>query len=396
MMGPLDPVAVAPEGASYEPFDPGYVRDVVDEVFGPNMHAWFRPRVLGAHRLPTHGPVLLAGNHSGNAFPYDAMIVDALLWERDGFRPGLKFRSVFEKELALAWWMRPFGLDNFWRRCGGVDATFDNIDRLLEAGRRVIYYPEGVPGIGKGFFRRYELQRFSTSFVVLAARHDVPVHPLYIVNAEWIVPFCFTLRPVDWLVDRLLHVPFLPLPMAALGIAFPFAWYLAFPIRLVAVVGESIDVRGMLRKVAGVSPERAERAHFRAVADEIRAHMQRELDVQVDRHGARPYHARSLRRELERAVRERRLTRVLPTGWPAGFIRFERDRHRGPARSRLHALARDWDLVGFYLPFGWPVLSATRALRKPPYGYRGMRADERREREGAFVWKLAERPLPPL
>jgi hypothetical protein len=56
---------------------------------------------------------------------------------------------------------------------------------------------------------------------------------------------------------------------------------------------------------------------------------------------------------------------------------------------------RDWDLVGFYLPLGWPVLSAARAWRRYPYGYRGIDPDQRREIEGDFYWRLSERPLPP-
>jgi hypothetical protein len=76
-------------------------------------------------------------------------------------------------------------------------------------------------------------------------------------------------------------------------------------------------------------------------------------------------------------------------------VRFGRDAERPPARNRLHRLLRDWDLLGFYLPFGWPLLSLGRALRRPPCGYRGLDAAARREREGAYVWRLAERPLPP-
>ena len=77
------------------------------------------------------------------------------------------------------------------------------------------------------------------------------------------------------------------------------------------------------------------------------------------------------------------------------YLRLERDRRRAPARNRLHALLRDWDLIGFYLPFGWPLLSLFRALRRPPCGYRGLSRDERRERQGNFLWRLSERPLPP-
>jgi len=56
---------------------------------------------------------------------------------------------------------------------------------------------------------------------------------------------------------------------------------------------------------------------------------------------------------------------------------------------------RDLDLVAFYLPFGWPLLSLARRLRRPPYGYRGLSARESREAQGNFIWRLCERPLPP-
>ena len=106
------------------------------------------PRIIGGEKLPRDGPIILAANHSGTAFPYDAIVLDFALWKRDDLVDDAKFRSVYEPELSLVWWMRPFGIDNLWRRGGGVDMTFDNFERLLQRGDRVIYYPEGVPGIG--------------------------------------------------------------------------------------------------------------------------------------------------------------------------------------------------------------------------------------------------------
>ncbi len=406
---------------TYEPFDPGYLRSFVDAVVEPLVRHYFRPVLLGAERLPRQGPLILAPNHSGNAFPYDGMLLDALLWEHEGRPRQGKIRSVYEKELAVTWWMRPYGIDNFWRRCGGIDLTFDNFDRLLARGERLIYYPEGVPGIGKGFFRRYRLQRFSTSFVVLAARHDAPVFPVYAVNAEWVLPFCFTLRWLDRLAQQLFHVPFLPLPAAPLGLLFPWMWYLTLPARMIFVVGEPIDMRGMLAD-AGVSdlektpqgdvglakgrPEgsvglakgRADRADpdraiLRRVADQVRARCQIELGQQVGFHGQRPYDARLLARELWQG--RRRIARILPTGWPVTFNRHDRNRRRPPARGWLHAVLRDWDLALFYLPFGWPLLQLARRWRRPPCGYRGLSAEQRREIEGNFHWHLEQRPLPP-
>jgi hypothetical protein len=77
------------------------------------------------------------------------------------------------------------------------------------------------------------------------------------------------------------------------------------------------------------------------------------------------------------------------------YLKHERDRSRPPARNRMHAILRDLDLAAFYVPFGWPLLTLARRLRRPPYGYRGVPTDVRRAAEGEFLWRLAERPLPP-
>jgi hypothetical protein len=58
-------------------------------------------------------------------------------------------------------------------------------------------------------------------------------------------------------------------------------------------------------------------------------------------------------------------------------------------------MVRDLDLAAYLLPLGWPLLTLARRLRRPPYGWRGLTTAERREREGHFLWRLSERPLPP-
>jgi len=386
------PSESAPKGR--DPFDPEFCRALERSVLGPITKHYFRARILGHERLPKRGPVILAANHSGNAFPHDGIVLDAALWCRDGMRSSLKYRTVYEPELTLVWWMRPFGIDDFWRRGGGVDMTFDNFERLIERGERVLYFPEGVPGIGKGFNRRYQLQPFKTSFVLLAGRHRVPVYPVYAINAEWVHPFGYCFPPLDRLMQRVFHVPFLPLPIGLLACVFPWMWYLAFPCRMVFVVGKPIDVPGLLWLEGVTDFEHPDRNALRRVAERVRRLMQRELDALVAEHGERPYHARSLWRSLRHAWGQWRT--LLPWGWPLAYVRLERDRRRPPARNRWHAMLRDWDLIGFYLPFGWPFLSLFRALRKPPCGYRGLSREEKRERMGNFIWRLSERPLPPV
>jgi 1-acyl-sn-glycerol-3-phosphate acyltransferase len=376
-----------------DPIDFDWLRTLVTELLGPIADAWFRAELVGAERIPEHGPLILASNHSGNAFPYDGIVLDGMLWRRDGMREAAKVRTVYEHQLSLVWWMRPFGIANFWRRGGGVDMTFDNFERLLQRGDRVLYFPEGVPGIGKGFNHRYELQRFHTSFALLAARHDVPVIPLYIVGGEWVHPFGYTFAPLDWVMARVFTVPFLPLPIGLLAIVFPWMWYLAFPAKLTFVLGAPVDVKAAMRAEGIVDFEAPPREALQRAAERLRVEMQRGLREAVATPGTPRYGFRSLWRALRDAGPRR--WRAIPTGWPLAFLRHERDRWRDPARSRLHAIVRDLDLVAFYLPFGWPLLSLARAFRKPAYGHRGVSREARRESEGELVWRLRDRPLPP-
>lgn len=379
-----------------DPFDAEWARAMERALLAPMARYWFRTRLVGADRLPTAGPAILASNHSGNAFPYDAIMLDALLWRRDGMSARRKLRTVYEHQLSLAWWMRPFGLPDFWRRGGGVDMTFDNFDRLLARGDRVLYYPEGVPGIGKGFDRRYQLQPFKTSFLLLAARHGAPVVPVYTVNAEFVHPCGYTWTPLDTLMRRVFGVPFLPLPIGLLACVWPWIWWVAFPAQLTYVVGEPLDVAGALAAEGVTDLAQPDRAALTRAGERLRVHIQRELDAAVAKHGKHAFDLPS----LGRALREARdagwsaLARATPLGWPVTWNRHERDRHRAPARSRLHAIVRDLDLAAFYLPFGWPLLSLARRLRRPPCGVRGLGRAARRAYGGEYLWRLAERPLP--
>ena len=377
----------------WEPFQLDFAHDVSEHLLGPINESWFRAKLFGRERIPEQGPVILAANHSGNAFPYDAIVCDGLLWKLDGYTRASKLRTVYEKELSYVWWMRPFGIDDFWRRGGGVDMLFDNFEELLRRKERVLYFPEGVPGIGKGFHRRYQLQRFSTSFVLIGARTKTPVLPLYMINAEWINPFGFPFKPLDRFMQRFFTVPFLPLPIGILAIIFPWMWYLALPAKLVFVVGEPIDIAALVKEAGITDLEQPDRERLRAVSARVQAKMQHELNELVQLHGRRPYRFGELWRKLWEA--RGHLWRVLPTGWPVAFVRHERDCTREAPRSWLHAVVRDLDLIGYYLPFGWPILSLCRWLRKPPYGYRGLSKEKAREKRGEFIWRLSERPLPP-
>lgn len=377
---------------AYDPFEPEYVKSIYNEVFQPILDHYFRPVVIGAEKLPKEGPLLLAPNHSGNAFPYDGMILDMALWKHDGFDPALKFRSVFEKELATTWWMRPFGIDNFWRRGGGIDLTFDNFDRILARGERMIYYPEGVPGIGKGFNNRYQLQRFSSSFVYHTARHNAPVYPVYIINAEWVIPFCYTFKPLDAMMQKFFNVPFLPMPGAILGTLFPWCWYLALPVKLYMVIGDPIDTAQLCRDKGITDLDKVDFDDLRQIAQDIKGQQQIELDKYVEQYGNKPYDIKDLWQQFKQAKGKRAY--LFPLFWPYLFLLHERAQSTPMPKSRLGRWLKNWDIFFFFAIFGWPFLTLCRNLRKPPFGYRGLSRAERKKRQGEYHWHLKTHPLP--
>jgi 1-acyl-sn-glycerol-3-phosphate acyltransferase len=378
---------------AHDPIDWEYIESLNRGFLGEIVDHYFRGEAHGLETLPVEGPVIIAPNHSGNAFPHDAVVLDALLWRHFGLSKAAKCRSVYTPQLAAVWWMRPYGLDNFWRRGGGVDMTFGNYDALLRRGDKVVYYPEGVPGIGKGFLKRYQLQHFHSSFVVLAARHNAPVYPVSVVNAEWVNPTSVTFEWLNAFFRKTVGLPFFPIPTVFAAALFPFVFYLAFPCRMVFVVGEPVDVRALLREEGDDDPEHPERDAVLRVAERIRRISQQRLSDAVATHGEKPYDLRGLWASM-RTLKGRIWSRT-PFGWPYAYLRHERDRQRPPARGRLHAFLRDWDILFYYLPLGWIGIALARILRKPPCGYRGLSARQRTEREGTFRWTLDTRPLPP-
>jgi 1-acyl-sn-glycerol-3-phosphate acyltransferase len=378
------------EGKPYDPIDFPYLYSLARELMVPIIDHYYRARMIGAENLPESGPAIIACNHSGNAFPHDAMVLDGLIWRHFGFKPEHKMRSVYSPKLAKVWWMRPFGLDNWWRRCGGVDMTFDNYDRLLKNGERVVYYPEGVPGIGKGFNRRYQLQHFYSSFVVLSARHNVSITPVSCVNAEYINPFSYTWKWLDAQLSRYLGIPFFPFPIVFLALLFPFIFYFGFPCNMVFRVGRPVSIRKLIEE-AGGNPLEPSREVAQAVAEKVRQLMQVQLSDAVAEFGAEPYKWSEWWNAMK-TVPGSRLA-AFPTGWPYLFLRHERDLQRKPPRNSLHAFLRDWDILLFYIPLGWIFIGIVRALRKAPYGYRGMSHHEWMKKTGSYLWLLEKRPI---
>lgn len=193
---------------------------------------YWRVEVTGADRLPT-GPCILVANHSG-ALPYDGPVLhEALKRERPDLADS---RWLIEDQIFYA----PV-LGTLLNRLGAVRANPENALRLLEEGRPLIVFPEGIHGLQKPFAERYQLKRFGRGgFVKIALQTGAPIVPVAIVGAEETTPLLAKLP------TTLFGMPYLP--VAPLGpLPLPAKWHIRFGAPLTAddlrAAGEEEAVR---------------------------------------------------------------------------------------------------------------------------------------------------------
>ena len=222
--------------------------EAVYPLFEFLYEVWWRVEATGVQNVPAHGRALLASNHAGALFPFDAsMILGAIMKEHPLPR--------WARFMVLDWaFVLPF-LSSFMRRVGGVPASPFNAIRLLEQDELVMVFPEGVKGTGKPFSERYRLQRFGRGgFVEIALRTGAPLVPVAVVGSEEIYPKIADSRALA----RAVGAPFAPITptfpwLGPLGlIPLPSRWRIEFcePIDLTAYGPDAADDRRVVFDVS--------------------------------------------------------------------------------------------------------------------------------------------------
>ncbi len=166
---------------------------------------YFRVSSHGAENIPAAGPAVLACNHSGT-LPLDAMMcAHDILRNSPGHRP---------PRIAMDWFVPKLPWVNLLCiRAGGVNGSRGNFHALLESGELILVFPEGVPGIGKPFSKRYQLQEWRPGHAELAIRHAAPVVPMAVIGAEEQWPQIARLEGFSAFGAPYLPIPLTPLPM---------------------------------------------------------------------------------------------------------------------------------------------------------------------------------------
>jgi 1-acyl-sn-glycerol-3-phosphate acyltransferase len=227
---------------------------------------YWRVQTDGLEHVPSAGAALLVGNHSGG-IPLDAAMIGAAI---DLEHPQHRVvRFLYDRFVAAM----PF-MGQLYQRMGSVLASFDNARRLLEMGEVVGIFPEGVAGVAKGIWHRYELQPFHSGFVRLSLMLRVPIIPMAVVGAEETYPVIGKWEHLGPL-KQLLNVPYVPVTplfpwLGALGmVPLPTKWHIRFgpPIRFYA---ETRLRRPPSRATTAKLAERVRR-HVQAMVHELLA-----------------------------------------------------------------------------------------------------------------------------
>jgi 1-acyl-sn-glycerol-3-phosphate acyltransferase len=341
-------------------FDSGFIRHLSEQAFNLLNHDYFRAKILHLDRVPprTSGrPRIFFSNHSGMAFPWDAIVFNTLYWEKRGFAEGHLLRPLIAPMLLQSKMMSPYMIDNLWERGGCLEASMENFEYLMHEGQDIIMYPEGVPGIGKGFNRRYQIQKFSTSFLRMAMQYDADLVPVHTINAEYLHPFSYRSDALNRFVQKL-GVPFLPLsPLTALVPVFPWMFYFSLPANIHYVFGKPIRPS----ELSGKSFENLKRADYIRMRDDLHSEFQKDISRYVEEYGQNPFRFDELQEKLLADPQKALFT--LPTGWPVLFTGLQALYDMGIRKPLKYTLdefislgARAFDGLSFTLPFSWPLV----------------------------------------
>lgn len=326
---------------------------------------YFRSRWVGFDELPKRNnpplPIIYISNHSGMAFPWDAIIFSSGLLKRAGYQLKDAARPLIYKLLAETDYLNPYMMQNFWRKVGCIDATLDNFEAIMHSSLAdVLVYPEGVGGISKGFDKRYKLQHFSLSFTRMALKYKVDVVPVATINGEYINPYSYRIDQINKAIQKIVKLPFLPVgPLLGLLPASPWAFYFGMPARLTYVMGEPIKIYEMTDK----DPAKISKGELRHITNHVQQKMQAHIDASEAEYGRDPYQWDQLIETWKSNLDK--LLYTLPSGWPLLFAEHDRqyEEHKEVTLDYsnmgfVQALARNPDKAAYLVPFaGWlPLL----------------------------------------
>jgi len=253
------------------------------------------------------------------AFPWDAMVFSSMILKRGDYHLRDVVRALSAPALSESNLMNPFLIRNFWMINGSVDARFINFETMMNhSDSNLLVYPEGVAGIGKGYNRRYQLQRFATSFIRMSIKYRTDIIPFATVNGEYINPYVLTWPWLNrW--SQKIGIPYIPVGFhTLLLIFFPWLFYYGLPARLTYVMGKRIKPYEMTSK----THEELTEAEIKDIRDRVKQQMQQELNEAVKEYGQNRYSTGKIKDAPLKDLLT--LGYYTPIGWPLLFQEHHR------------------------------------------------------------------------
>lgn len=162
---------------------------------------FYQTQAFGLENVPPQGRALIIANHSGY-LPMDAVLIGVAL-ATNPHGPRLP-RAMMERFLPTV----PY-LGNLLNAVGAVVGEVQNCVDMLREEEAIMVFPEGVRGTGKGYRKRYQLQRFGNGFLHLAIETNTPIIPVGVVGCEESFPMIGNIAPLA----RLLDIPYVPVAL---------------------------------------------------------------------------------------------------------------------------------------------------------------------------------------
>lgn len=250
--------------------NPEYPYRFSEEILSRLGSQYFRTHFHGLDRIPHEGPVIILMNHAGMAFPWDFLIFAGELMTQRG--PDFPLRGPGEKIFTRNPVINGILPERWLETIGGVEATYRNMDKMVRHEQVIIYAPEGVAGMGKGWDKRYQLEPFHTSFLKLAAKYDATIVPGVCIGSENLHPWAIDAPPLA----KLIGFPFFPLSVISIWLPlFPSMLLYSLPIRMDYYIDDPIEL-------PDDDYEAYTKADWQALAEQFRQDMQARVDARLN------------------------------------------------------------------------------------------------------------------
>jgi 1-acyl-sn-glycerol-3-phosphate acyltransferase len=172
-------------------------------------HRYFRCLTFGIEQVPSTGPVMLVGNHSGGLPVDGGMVIASMFFDH---HPPRHTHGMVEK-FAQHWPV----VSPLFSRVGQLTGLPEHAQQLLRAGRVLMVFPEGARGTGKLYKDKYQLVQFGTGFVRLALSMNTPIVPLAFIGGEEAIPTVYHAKKVaQWI-----GAPYVPITPYGLPVPLP-------------------------------------------------------------------------------------------------------------------------------------------------------------------------------